>query len=98
MAALVSNYLAGVLKNDMTVTVGQGRNVAAVANHVGVFPERHCRFICGIGGTKRDNQLIDADHISRIWRANLTASAKRFTPRPMWNPGAARGLYAKPPD
>ena len=49
----------------MTVTVGQGRNVAAVANHVGVFPERHCRFICGIGGTKRDNQLIDADHISR---------------------------------
>ena len=41
------------------------RNVAAVANHVGVFPERHCRFICGIGGTKRDNQLIDADHISR---------------------------------
>ncbi len=39
--------------------------MAAVANHVGVFPERHCRFICGIGGTKRDNQLIDADHISR---------------------------------
>lgn len=65
VAALVSNYLAGILKNDMTVTVGQGRNVAAVANHVGIFPERHCRFICGIGGTKRDNQLIDADHISR---------------------------------
>ena len=65
VAALVSNYLAGILKNDMTVTVGQGRNVAAVANHVGIFPERNCRFICGIGGTKRDNQLIDADHISR---------------------------------
>ncbi len=30
LAALVSNYLAGVLKNDMTVTVGQGRNVAAI--------------------------------------------------------------------
>ncbi len=30
VAAPVSNYLAGVLKNDMTVTVGQ-RNVAAVA-------------------------------------------------------------------
>lgn len=65
VAALVSNYLAAILKNDMTVTVGQGRNVAAVANHVGIFPERNCRFICGIGGTKRDNQLIDADHISR---------------------------------
>ncbi len=49
-AALVSNYLAGVLKTNVTVTVGQGRNVAAVANHVGVFTRRHCRFICGIGG------------------------------------------------
>jgi DNA-binding transcriptional regulator LsrR (DeoR family) len=65
VAALVSNYLAGILKSDMTVTVGQGRNVAAVSNHVGIFPERACRFICGIGGTKRDGQLIDADHISR---------------------------------
>ncbi len=65
VAALVSNYLTGILKNDMTVAVGQGRNVAAVANHVGIFPERTCRFICGIGGTKRDGQLIDADHISR---------------------------------
>lgn len=65
VAALVSNYLTGILKNDMTVAVGQGRNVAAVANHVGIFPERTCRFICGIGGTKRDGQQIDADHISR---------------------------------
>ncbi|MFS2222839.1 sugar-binding transcriptional regulator [Pantoea sp. B65] len=65
VAALVSNYLAGILKNNMTVTVGQGRNVAAIASHVGIFPERTCRFICGIGGTKRDGELIDADHISR---------------------------------
>lgn len=75
VAALVSNYLAGILKSDMTVTVGQGRNVAAVANHVGIFPERNCRFICGIGGTKRDNQLIDADHISR----NLARKFKGFS-------------------
>ncbi|WP_228761503.1 hypothetical protein [Klebsiella pneumoniae] len=30
------NYYCRGVKNDMTVTVGQGRNVAAVANHVGV--------------------------------------------------------------
>ena len=61
VAALVSNYLAGVLKNDMTVTVGQGRNVAAVANHVGVFPERHCRCGGGMGGPKRGAQLRGAE-------------------------------------
>ena len=71
VAALVSNYLAGVLKNDMTVTVGQGRNVAAVANHVGVFPERHCRFICGIGGTARAvlkiaNQYLEKPESNRL--------------------------------
>ena len=75
VAALVSNYLAGVLKNDMTVTVGQGRNVAAVANHVGVFPERHCRFICGIGGTARAvlkiaNQYLEKPESNRLYSSN----------------------------
>ena len=65
VAALTSNYLSSVLKNGMTVAVGQGRNVAAIGNHVGVFPERDCRFICSIGGTQRDNQQLDTDHISR---------------------------------
>ena len=65
VAALVTNYLSSVMKNGMTVAVGQGRNVAAVASHVGIFPEKQCRFICGIGGTQRDGALIDADHISR---------------------------------
>ncbi|WP_392559490.1 sugar-binding transcriptional regulator [Orbus mooreae] len=80
VASLVTNYLSSVLKNGMTVAVGQGRNVAAVASHVGIFPEKQCKFICGIGGTLRDGELIDADHISR----NL---ARKFN-------GTSETLYA----
>lgn len=65
VGSLVTNYLCNTLKNDMIVAVGQGRNVAAVANHIGIFPERQCRFVCGIGGTHRDGENIDADHICR---------------------------------
>lgn len=35
VAALVSGYLAMTLKDDMVLAVGQGRNVAAIADHVG---------------------------------------------------------------
>jgi DNA-binding transcriptional regulator LsrR (DeoR family) len=80
VASLVTNYLSSVLKNGMTIAVGQGRNVAAVASHIGVFPEKQCKFISGIGGTLRDGELIDADHISR----NL---ARKFN-------GSSETLYA----
>lgn len=80
VAALVTNYLSSSLKNGMTVAVGQGRNVAAVASHIGIFPEKQCKFICGIGGTLRNGELIDADHISR----NL---ARKFN-------GTSETLYA----
>ncbi len=65
VAALVSNYLAMSLKDDMVLAVGQGRNVAAIADHVGSMTERNCKFICGIGGTHRPGDAINADHISR---------------------------------
>ncbi|CAI0690588.1 sugar-binding transcriptional regulator [Serratia ficaria] len=65
VAALVSNYLAMSLKDDMVLAVGQGRNVAAIADHVGSVAERNCKFICGIGGTHRPGDAINADHISR---------------------------------
>lgn len=76
VASLVTNYLSSILKNGMTVAVGQGRNVAAVASHIGVFPERQCKFICGIGGTLRDGELIDADHISRNLARKFNASSE----------------------
>ena len=65
VAALVSNYLALSLKDDTVVAVGQGRKLAAVADHVSNVTERNCRFICGIGGTHRPGDAINADHISR---------------------------------
>ena len=65
VAALVSNYLAMSLKDDTVLAVGQGRNVAAIADHVGSVAERNCKFICGIGGTHRPGDAINADHISR---------------------------------
>lgn len=65
VAALVSNHLAVTLKDGTVVAVGQGRDVSGVADHVGNVTERHCKFICGIGGTHRPDDAINADHISR---------------------------------
>lgn len=78
IAALVTNYLSGVIKNGMTIAVGQGRNVAALASHVGIFPEKQCKFICGIGGTLRvgDGEPIDADHISRNLARKFNATSE----------------------
>ena len=65
VAALVSTYLEQTLKENSVVAVGQGRNVAAVADHPGQVPTRNCHFISGIGGTHRPGDAINADHISR---------------------------------
>lgn len=65
VATLVSSYLAMSLKDDMVLAVGQGRNVAAIADHVGSVAPKSCKFICGIGGTHRPGDAINADHISR---------------------------------
>ncbi|CCG86078.1 sugar-binding transcriptional regulator [Erwinia piriflorinigrans] len=80
VAALVSNYLANVLRDNIVIAVGQGRNVAAVAEYSGLIQPKNCRFICGIGGTHRPGDVINADHISRLL-------AKKFG-------GSSESLYA----
>jgi len=65
LAGLVSNYLASNLQNGMVVSVGQGRNVSAVAHHVGVITPRDCKFVCGIGGIHPRGGMFNADHICR---------------------------------
>ena len=62
------------------MTVGQGRNVAAVAEYTSPIQAKDCRFICGIGGTHRTGDVINADHISRLL-------AKKFG-------GSSESLYA----
>ncbi|MDE1515424.1 sugar-binding transcriptional regulator [Vibrio sp. dsl-7] len=65
VASLVSNYLTSTLKNGMVVTVGQGRNVSAVAHHIGVITPRDCKFVCSIGGIHPRGGMFNADHICR---------------------------------
>ncbi len=65
IAGLVSNYLNSTLKSGTVVTVGQGRNVSAVAHHVGVITPRDCKFVCGIGGIHPRGGMFNADHICR---------------------------------
>lgn len=65
VATLVSSYLDSNLQDDMAVAVGQGQNVAAVADLAGVVSHRNARFVCAIGGTHRSGDIINADHICR---------------------------------
>ncbi|ADE65855.1 transcriptional regulatory protein [Yersinia pestis Z176003] len=96
VAALVSAYLATNLKDNTVLAVGQGRNVAAIADHVSVVPERHCKFICGIGGTHRPGDAINADHISRRLAKKFGGTSENpVRTRVCGKPGAKRSLYAK---
>ncbi|QUJ67851.1 sugar-binding transcriptional regulator [Photobacterium sp. GJ3] len=65
VSTLVSAYLDGYLRDGMVVAVGQGQNVAAVADHPGIVSHRNARFVCAIGGTHRSGDTINADHICR---------------------------------
>ncbi|GAL28481.1 transcriptional regulator SorC family [Vibrio variabilis] len=65
VGGLVSNYLAQTLRGGTVVTVGQGRNVSAVAHHMGVISPRDCKFVCGIGGIHPRGGRFNADHICR---------------------------------
>ncbi|RJX67184.1 sugar-binding transcriptional regulator [Vibrio sinensis] len=76
VSALVSHYLASNLKNGDVVTVGQGRNVSAVAHHVGVIPPRDCKFVCGIGGIHPRGGMFNADHICRQFAKKYGGSSE----------------------
>ena len=87
VASLVSSYLNNVLKNNVTLAVGQGRNVAAVAENSGAISPRDCRFICGIGGTHRPGDVINADHISRLLARKFGGSSESlYAPAYVENP------------
>lgn len=65
LAGVVSNYLSGTLKDGMVVSIGQGRNVSAVSEHIGVVNPRKCTFVASIGGIHPRGGMLNADHISR---------------------------------
>ncbi|SJN59701.1 sugar-binding transcriptional regulator [Vibrio ruber] len=65
IAGLVSNYLSSSLKSGQVIAVGQGRNVSAVAHHVGVISPKDVKFVCSIGGIHPRGGMFNADHICR---------------------------------
>ena len=76
VAGLVSAYLSNNLRDNMVVAVGQGRNVAAIAESMGPTHSKNCRFVCGIGGTHRPGDIINADHISRLLARKFGGSSE----------------------
>lgn len=95
VAGLVSNYLTSTLKNGMVVTVGQGRNVSAVAHHVGVITPRDCKFVCSIGGIHPRGGMFNADHICRQLAKNTAAVRNLVRASLRRKPGAETGVHAK---
>ncbi|MBA5764426.1 sugar-binding transcriptional regulator [Vibrio sp. 404] len=76
VAGLVSKYLASTLQNGTVMTIGQGRNVSAVAHHVGVIPQKDVKFVCGIGGIHPRGGMFNADHICRQFAKSYGGSSE----------------------
>jgi len=76
VASLVAHYLSNTLKNGMVVSIGQGRNVSAVAHHHGVIAQRDVKFVCSIGGIHPRGGQFNADHICRQFAKNYGGSSE----------------------
>ncbi len=76
-ASLASQYLDNVLKDDMTIAIGAGRNVAKVAEHKFVRRPVNALFISASGGTIQANDdNSNSDYISRRFAAKYQARAE----------------------
>ncbi len=64
VAGLVASHLSRTLTEGMTVAVGMGRNVAAVADGAAAT-RRAVTFMCAIGGSVRAGEHMNPDHICR---------------------------------
>ncbi|WP_026971281.1 sugar-binding transcriptional regulator [Aliagarivorans marinus] len=97
VAGLVSGYLSNALTDDTVVTVGQGRNISAVAEYMGVTAKRNCRFVCGIGGIHPRGGLTNADHICRQLVKKFGGSSETlYAPAFVNDPTIRASLMANP--
>jgi DNA-binding transcriptional regulator LsrR (DeoR family) len=95
VAGLVSAFLAINLQDNSTVAVGQGQNVAAIADHVGLVTQRKARFVCAIGGTHRSGDSINADHICRQLAKKFGGSSETlYAPAYVDNPQTRSAFIA----
>ncbi|MCW7555252.1 sugar-binding transcriptional regulator [Endozoicomonas gorgoniicola] len=65
VARVVLKYLSDTLRDGDVVAVGQGRNIAAIAETNTFVHPRNVRFVSAIGGTHPAGDEINADHICR---------------------------------
>lgn len=65
LAGQVADYLDRHLYDTSVVAVGMGRNVNAVAEQAVSRQQRHCRFVCAIGGSYQGGETMNADQICR---------------------------------
>ncbi len=71
LAGLVASHLDRILANDMIIAVGMGRNISAISEHAISSTQRASTFVCGIGGSYRGGETMNADHICRRLAARL---------------------------
>ncbi|MDP1732395.1 MAG: sugar-binding transcriptional regulator [Devosia sp.] len=87
VASLVSSFLEANLKEGSVVTVGMGRNVAAVANASVSRILKSATFVCATGGASEAGETGNADHICRKLAQSFggtpqTLYAPAFVPDP----------------
>lgn len=80
VAKAVLKYLSDSLRDGDVIAVGQGRNIAAIAESHSYVHPKNVSFVSAIGGTHPAGDEINADHICR-------KLAKRFS-------GTSETLYA----
>ncbi|MDD1780143.1 sugar-binding transcriptional regulator [Enterovibrio sp. ZSDZ35] len=98
VATLVSSFLDGSLQDGMVVAVGQGQNVAAIADHPGLVSHRNARFVCAIGGTHRSGDIINADHICRRLAKKFGGSSETLYAPAYVNTPAIRDVFIHHPN
>jgi len=65
VAQRAADMLVRLLRNGMTVAVGMGRNVSAVASAIREAPARRCTFVAAIGGSPAMARSVDPADICR---------------------------------
>ncbi|GAM58142.1 transcriptional regulator, sorC family [Vibrio ishigakensis] len=88
IAGVVSTYLSANLTDNMVVSIGQGRNVSAVSEHIGIVNPKECTFVASIGGIHPRGGMLNADHISRQFAKSFggvseTLYAPAYAPDPI---------------
>ncbi len=94
VASLVAGYLEKTLSAGMTIAVGMGRNVAAVADKL-VAPTRGgVSFVCAIGGSLRAGEHMNPDHICRRLAARFGGDSETlYAPALVTNADLRAELY-----